>query len=478
MVTAAAFFDLDRTVLAGASGPVFARHLRGRGLGPRREPPGASSLVKLFDLTGETWLTMQLAKATVRASRGWPEREVLAAAEDAGVELAALAQPFLAAVLDEHRAAGRELVLASSSPDQLIRPLAEHLGFDSVVATRWEVRDGRYTGRIDGDFVWGRGKLDGIRRWAEVSGVSLAESWAYSDSYFDAPMLEAVGHPVAVNPDPGLALLASLRRWPVRHLDAPEGVLRFAGIEAQDLLRRIAHPLTLAPFARLDVEGLDRIPTEGGAILCANHRSYLDPLVVGLVALRTGRPVRFLAKKELFDAPVVGPALRNLGVIRVERGTGSEEPLLVAAHAVRAGELVAVFPQGTIPRGPAFCEPELQGRWGAAKLAAATGAPVVPIGLWGTEQVWPRNARAPQVRIDDAPRVAVRVGEPLDLGTLADGAADTDLDASTRRIMAAITALLPEEARAPRTPTEEELRATHPPGYQGDVAASHVRSGG
>jgi putative phosphoserine phosphatase/1-acylglycerol-3-phosphate O-acyltransferase len=103
---------------------------------------------------------------------------------------------------------------------------------------------------------------------------------------------------------------------------------------------------------------------------------------------------------------------------------------------------------------------------------------VVPIGLWGTEQVWPRNARAPQVRIDDAPRVAVRVGEPLDLGTLADGAADTDLDASTRRIMAAITALLPEEARAPRTPTEEELRATHPPGYQGDVAASHVRSGG
>lgn len=470
MGSGAAFFDLDRTVLAGSSGPVFARHLRERGLGPRREPPGAAQLVKLFDLTGETWLTMQLARATVRASKGWPERELLAAADDAGEELAAAAQPFLHDILEEHRSAGRPLVLASSSPDQLIRPLAERLGFDSVVATRWEAVDGVFTGRIEGDFVWGRGKLDGVRRWAAVSGVSLPDSWAYSDSYFDSPMLEAVGHPVAVNPDAALALLAALRRWPVRHLDAPEGVLSVAGLEVQDLLRPIAHPLTLSPFAQLDLQGVDQIPASGGALLCANHRSYLDPLVVGLVALRSGRPVRFLAKKELFEAPMVGAALRNLGVIRVERGSGSDEPLLAAASAVRGGELVAVFPQGTIPRGPAFFEPELHARWGAARLAEHTGAPVVPVGLWGTERVWPRSARAPRVRIEDPPTVSVRVGSPFTV--------EGDPDAATRRIMTAIADLLPPASRRRRRPSEAELRATHPPGYRGDPAASHVRSGG
>jgi putative phosphoserine phosphatase / 1-acylglycerol-3-phosphate O-acyltransferase len=466
----AAFFDLDRTVLAGASGPVLARHLRARGLGPRREPPGATSLVRLFDLTGETWLTMQLARATVRASRGWAEADLLAAAGDAGDELAAAAQPHLRDVLDGHRGAGRTLVLASSSPDQLIRPLATRLGFDSVVATRWEVVDGLCTGRIEGPFVWGRGKRDAVRAWAAASGVSMRESWAYSDSYFDAPLLDAVGHAVAVNPDPRLALLASLRRWPVRFLDAPEGVVRIAGLEAQDVLRRIAHPLTLSPFAQLDVRGLEHLPTSGPVILCSNHRSYFDPLVVGLVSLRAGRRPRFLAKKELFEAPVVREALRSLGVIRVDRGSGSEEPLLEAARALRGGELVAVFPQGTIPRGPAFFEPELQGRHGAARLAAMTGAPVVPLALWGTEQVWPRSARAPRVRADAQPTVSVRMGAPF----VVDGAPDE----ATARIMAAIGDLLPPEARARRTPTDGELRATHPAGYEGDVGLSHVRSGG
>ena len=102
-----------------------------------------------------------------------------------------------------------------------------------------------------------------------------------------------------------------------------------------------------------------------------------------------------------------------LGGIRVERGSGSEEPLEAAAEALAAGELVALMPQGTIPRGRAFFEPELKGRWGAAKLARISGAPVIPIGLWGTERVWPRNARTPDVlAIGHPPTVRIRVGEP------------------------------------------------------------------
>src|SRR5690606_27759953 len=99
---------------------------------------------------------------------------------------------------------------------------------------------------------------------------------------------------------------------------------------------------------------------EGPAIVVANHRSYFDPVALGLAFAKRGRPVRFLGKREVFDAPVVGPLARSLGGIPVDRASGSDEPLAEAAAALAAGELVAVLPQGTIPRGPAFFEPELK----------------------------------------------------------------------------------------------------------------------
>jgi putative phosphoserine phosphatase/1-acylglycerol-3-phosphate O-acyltransferase len=172
--------------------------------------------------------------------------------------------------------------------------------------------------------------------------------------------------------------------------------------------------------------------------------------------------LRFLGKKEVFDAPVVGQLARAMGGIRVERGSGSDEPLKAAARALDAGELVARMPQGTIPRGRAFFEPELKGRWGAARLAKMTGAPLIPIGLWGTERVWPRNAKVPNVlAIANPPLVRTRVGDPLHV-------AGDDLDEDTRRIMDAIVDLLPPEARVRREPTEEELRRTIPSSFKGD----------
>src|SRR4029077_2551625 len=157
--------------------------------------------------------------------------------------------------------------------------------------------------------------------------------------------------------------------------------------------------------------------------------------------------VRFLGKKEVFDAPVIGPLATAMGGIRVDRGTGSDEPLQAAADALGGGEVVAIMPQGTIPRGPAFFEPALKGRWGAARLAALTRAPVIPIGLWGTERVWPRSSRLPNVlNVVEPPEVRVRVGEPVELKY-------RSLDADTARIMRAITDLLPEEAHEERTPS-------------------------
>jgi putative phosphoserine phosphatase/1-acylglycerol-3-phosphate O-acyltransferase len=154
---------------------------------------------------------------------------------------------------------------------------------------------------------------------------------------------------------------------------------------------------------------------------------------------------------------VVGTIARAIGGISVDRGSGSDRPLRAAEAALRAGEVVVVLPQGTIPRGAEFFEPELKGKTGTARLAAATGATVVPIGLWGTEKVWARSARTPDFTlVRHPPKVTVRIGRPLPLSL-------TNPKADTVAIMTAISALLPEESRVRHEPTAEELARTKPP---------------
>lgn len=466
---AAAFFDLDRTLLRGASGPAISRALRAVGLLPERTIPGESLLFGIYDLLGETRPSMLAARQMARAAKGWPTATVARAAEMAADELEPLVQPYARVLMDGHRAEGALVVIATTTPEPLVAPLARRLGVDAVVSTHWAVDGDGYTGAIDGEFVWNEAKLTAVRSWASANDVDLAVSHAYSDSWYDRPLLGAVGHPVAVNPDPRLAGWALLRRWPISWLDVPPGVPKLAGIEPQRLALTLARP-ELLPFVRLSVQGTEYVPAHGGVILAANHRSYFDPVAVGMAIARVGRPARFLGKKEVFDAPVVGDVARALGGIRVERGSGSDEPLVEAAQALEAGEVVVIMPQGTIPRGRAFFDPVLHGRWGTARLAADTGAPVIPVGVWGTERVWPRSSRLPNLlNITSPPEVSVTIGPAVPLG-------GDDPSADTRRIMDAIVDLLPPEARRQREPTAEELALATPPGASPDVDGSHEGS--
>jgi len=343
-----------------------------------------------------------------------------------------------------------------------------------VIATTYAVdAEGNYTGELDGVYVWSRGKRDAVKAWASANGVDLAGSFAYSDSVFDEPLLTSVGHPVCVNPDWRLRLMAAARRWPVTHFDVPAGVAKIpvVGLEAQQALMKFARP-EVFPYARFTITGTENIPQDSAAIICGNHRSYFDIAAISLAVAKTGRAVRFLGKKEVFDAPVIGPLATALGGIRVERGTGSDEPLQAATESLMAGDLVAIMPQGTIPRGPAFFDPVLKGRWGAARLAAETKAPVIPVGIWGTEKVWPRNAKLPNItNLTSPPQVIITVGAPVHLSY-------TDPDADTRLIMDAISALLPPEGREYREPTEDELRRSYPSNYKGDPDSEEDRRPG
>ncbi len=456
---AAVFVDLDRTLLRGPSGLVLSAAMHAEGLFEgRRSLPGERLFYAAYDLLGESLPFMAMVRAAPNFVRGWPVESVVRAGTLAAAELARLVQPYAPAALAEHRAAGRRLVLATTTPVDLVRPFAELMGFDDVIATRYARRDDHYTGGIDGEFVWSTGKRDAVRRFAAEHGVDLGESHAYSDSVFDMPLLRIVGHPHVVNPDRRLRALAALQRWPVENWDRPAGVPKVLGLEPYHVLRPVVRP-ELFPYARFDITGVELVPDHGPALLAANHRSYFDVAALALVAARMGRPARFLAKKELFDAPVIGQIARALGGICVDRGSGSDAPLREARRALEAGEVVVILPQGTIPRGPAFFDPVLKGKTGVARLAAMTGAPVVPVGLWGTEAVWPRSSRLPDVtNVLHPPHVTVRVGKAVDLSL-------TDAVADTAAVMDAVVALLPAEARRRHVPTPEELARTYPPGH-------------
>jgi putative phosphoserine phosphatase/1-acylglycerol-3-phosphate O-acyltransferase len=466
MGTAAAFFDLDRTLLLGASGPVISKALRRHGVLPDRSIPGEGLLFGLFNALGENLPAILLTRQGARAAKGWSVEAVRAAAHDAADEMIDLIEPFATETIEEHRAAGRKLVLATTTPYDIVTPLADRLGFDDVLATRYRTTTGPdgdvYDGTIDGEFVWSTGKSRMVSAWAMANLVELADSYAYSDSIFDVPMLSSVGNPVAVNPDPRLLAYATLRGWPKVWFNAPAGVPKPMGVELQQIIAAAARP-ELLPWINFDVEGLENVPADGGVILAPNHRSYIDPIVVAHVADRLGRPARFLAKKEVTDTPVFGHLIKSLGTIRVDRGSGSDTPLMEAARVLRAGELVALFPQGTIPRGDAFFQPELKGRYGAVRLAVESGAPIVPVGLWGSERVWPRHTKLPYLmNVADPPTVQVRIGTPFEPRS-------DDPAAATEDLMARIVDLLPPQARHYQAPTPEELARTYPDGVIPDA---------
>lgn len=473
MPGAAAIFDLDRTLLRTSSTPVINSALFDAGLVGRESVPGQSLLLGFYDAFGETIPSMVLARAAALATRGWSVEQVGQAAKLAAERLEAQVLPYVPALLDKQRRAGRRIVLATTTPGHLLAPFAERLGVDAMVATRYAVepdRSGvpRYNGRLEGPFVWASGKLQAVRAWAAEAGVDLGRSAAFSDSVYDLPLLGSVGYPTAVNPDLRLATVARLRRWPVVHLDSPAGVPKLLGIEPLDLVRAASRPpaaLRLAlPFARFDIQGADHIPGRGAAIVAANHRSYFDFVAYFAAVFKAGRNPRVLAKKELFDAPLIGQLMGAAGAICVDRARSGGAAWDAAEQALRSGELLIAAPQGTIPRGEKFFDPHLEGKTGTARLAAATGVPVIPLAVWGTERVWPRSSRVPNLlNAVRPPKILVRAGPPVT------GLTGRDFQADTEKIMSAIVELLPEEGRLRRVPTRAELARTFPPGNPGSV---------
>jgi 1-acyl-sn-glycerol-3-phosphate acyltransferase len=157
-------------------------------------------------------------------------------------------------------------------------------------------------------------------------------------------------------------------------------------------------------------EGLERVPAEGPAIIAGNHLSYLDPFAHAYFVVKAGRRPRFLAKQELFDAPLVGTVLRGARQIPVRRGTGDQSPLQEAQRAIADGEVVVVYPEGTSATTNADFSPG-RGKTGVVRLSLATGVPIIPVATWGGQYVWRRAGRQ---SVAFGRPIWLRAGEPFD----------------------------------------------------------------
>lgn len=458
----AAFFDLDRTLLGDSSGLLIMDAMKERGLISDREQAIADVGRRFFRIVGETWIGMQLTKRSLNRVAGWSRQDLREAAARSIDKLDAAVYQEARTLIQRHRDQGHMVCIATSTGRDIVEPLADRLGVDMLIATEYEEdAQGVYTGNLIGKWLWGPDKAEAVKAFCEREGIDVEESYAYSDSYYDRPLLEMVGYPRVVNPDAMLRAYAVRKGWPVLGFRNREGIPKGAP-EVYDLLRPLAHPL-IAPV-NVVAEGVQLIPREGPVIIAANHRSYIDPIALAFVASRRGRKLRYLGKREVFEAPVLGQAARALGQIRVERGTGDTTPLQQAIDALGRGEAIGIFPQGTIPRGREFFESYLRARTGVARLALATDVQVVPVALWGTEKIWPRSSRLPRVAdlISRRP-VYAKVGQPFVLKI----PPDREDNAATyhqlaQEVMDRISALLPEEVRNPPEPTEEQIRAATP----------------
>ncbi|MFM7719250.1 MAG: HAD family hydrolase, partial [Actinomycetota bacterium] len=218
----AAFFDLDKTLISTSSSLALSRPLYRAGMVSRAQLlRGAYGQLAYVLLGADEGRMERMRDRMLMLSRGWDRGEVEDLVRDVIVDLV---DPYVYQegldLLAEHRAAGRRTFIVSSSPEEIVRPLAAHFGVEDVLATRARIVDGRYTGDLD-FYCAGPGKAEAMRDVAEREDIDLAASFAYSDSIADLPMLKAVGHPFAVNPDRDLRREAEASGWPVLAFERP-----------------------------------------------------------------------------------------------------------------------------------------------------------------------------------------------------------------------------------------------------------------
>jgi putative phosphoserine phosphatase/1-acylglycerol-3-phosphate O-acyltransferase len=409
-----ALFDLDQTLLAGFSAFSFFRERFATGRISPREMSD-SLLGALSFALGRTGFSGMMA-ATTAAYRGLAESVL----RETGYEvfekhLARQIYPESRAIVEAHRARGHTLAIVSSATPYQVEPVAEALEIPHVLCTRLEVEHGVFTGNVVKPTCWQEGKLHYAEELAAAEGIDLAESFFYTDSAEDLPLLEAVGRPRPLNPSARLAGIAHDRGWPIRHFrsrgrPSAGAVARTAasyaslvpslwagvGVALANRSRRDGVNVALSTWSdiatalagiELEVEGEANLWSHRPAVFIFNHQSAVDTL---LVAKLLRRDFTGIAKQEVRQNPLFGPAFAFAGVVFIDRADSGRaiKALEPAVQALREGRSIAIAPEGTRSRTQQL------GRFkkGAFHIAMQAGVPIVPIVFENALDVLPRGA--------------------------------------------------------------------------------------
>jgi putative phosphoserine phosphatase/1-acylglycerol-3-phosphate O-acyltransferase len=410
-----AFFDLDQTLVAGFSATSFVRERLVTGRMSPREIAGTFYGALSFGM-GRLGFS-GLMTATTQAYRGLAESILEEVGEEVFVKyLAKQIYPESRALVEAHQAAGHTVAIISSATRYQVVPFARDLGIDHVMCTELEVQDGIFTGEIVRPTCYGEGKAVAARLVADREGVDLSESYFYTDSHEDLPLLEAVGRPRPLNPNRLLSQIAKERRWPVRRFSsrgrpgvgdlvrtgltyaslapsiwagAAAGLVNGSYREALNVSGAVWGDLATS-LAGIDlrVEGEENAWAARPAVFIFNHQSALD-MVLMLKIVR--RDMTGVGKAEIQRNPIFGPIMTAAGVVFVDRARSDKaiEALAPAVRALQHGRSLVIAPEGTrsaTPRLGAF-------KKGAFHMAMQAGVPIVPVVFRNVLDAFPKDAR-------------------------------------------------------------------------------------
>ncbi len=427
-----AFFDLDRTLLEGFSVYAFlGERLRSGTMPPREMLANLSSMLN-YSL-GRMGFSGVLSATTI-ALRGVSETTFDELGEQVfRKHLMGRIFPEAKALVKAHRRRGHTLAIVSSATRYQIEPVARYLGIPNVLCTRLEVRDGLFTGNVIRPACYGEGKAIAGRSLAESEGLDLDRSFFYTDAHEDLPLLDIVGHPIALNPDRELAQLAAERNWPVHRFMARGTGLQevlgtgvaYASMVPAVLAGRVVSALTgsqrsganltistwadittLAIGLDIRVTGRENLWSHRPAVFVFNHQSAADAAIVAKLLREDFTGV---AKIEVSRHPITGPMFRSVGVVFVERSDREKaiKALEPAVETLKKGTSLVISPEGT------RSETEKLGAFkkGAFHMAMQAGVPIVPIVIHNALDAQPKGEvlfRPATVQVEVLPPVDTR----------------------------------------------------------------------